>query len=595
MDEKEKEVPKGENPSEEVVRLKAKILEYERTMEYQKKLEDSLKKSEEIYKLLTENSTDIISKHSSDGIFTFVSPSIKNILGYSAEELIGTSIYQLFNPQDLISVKRAFSSILALPTSSTFSYRIKKKDGAYLWFETTGKSIRDEFSGVVKGIILISRNINEKKLIESELTFRNDLRNLTEKISNRLNSSKIQDIEDDLIALSTDVAKLFSYDDGDVFIFNEEFKSIMPNVYGKLRANIVLEHTQPDLLDDFQKYTGKSIRSFAFFPLSIEKNVIGMLALYNFQTESSITESLNNNIRTVLEIFASALGRMLDNYKIVSLNSTIKVILDNIPQAYIHINNEGLISDINSKAQEYLPLKKDDPFAKIVSDNSIFLKDSKFDREFKIAWEKRLPVSFEEFDISDNSWYEVRMIPASDGLSIFFRDITQQRTSEEKLVEYATKDSLTGVLNRRAGLIHLQKLINICKTQNKNLCIGYIDIDNLKKINDKYGQNEGDFLLTLVIKTLRENLREGDIICRVGGDEFLIIFPDTSIEEILQLWQEIDRIFRQFNETKKKPYSIYINRGFSQFDQQKNSTLDAMLANADRELTAFSKKPKSSK
>ncbi|HNV05442.1 MAG TPA: GGDEF domain-containing protein, partial [Petrotogaceae bacterium] len=176
-----------------------------------------------------------------------------------------------------------------------------------------------------------------------------------------------------------------------------------------------------------------------------------------------------------------------------------------------------------------------------------------------------------------------------------FRDITQQRTSEEKLVEYATKDSLTGVLNRRAGLIHLQKLINICKTQNKNLCIGYIDIDNLKKINDKYGQNEGDFLLTLAIKTLRENLREGDIICRVGGDEFLIIFPDTSIEEILQLWQEIDRIFRQFNETKKKPYSIYINRGFSQFDQQKNSTLDAMLANADRELTAFSKKPKSSK
>jgi transcriptional regulator with GAF, ATPase, and Fis domain len=96
----------------------------------------------------------------------------------------------------------------------------------------------------------------------------------------------------------------------------------------------VLEHTQPDLLDDFQKYTGKSIRSFAFFPLSIEKNVIGMLALYNFQKESSITESLNNNIRTVLEIFASALGRMLDNYKIVSLNSTIKVILDNIPQAY---------------------------------------------------------------------------------------------------------------------------------------------------------------------------------------------------------------------------------------------------------------------
>lgn len=595
MDEKEKEVPKGENPSEEIAKLKAKILEYERTMEYQKKLEDSLKKSEEIYKLLTENSTDIVSKHSSDGIFTFVSPSIKNILGYSAEELIGTSIYQLFNPQDLISVKRAFSSILALPTSSTFSYRIKKKDGAYLWFETTGKSIRDEFSGVVKGIILISRNINEKKLIESELTFRNDLRNLTEKISNRLNSSKIQDIEDDLIALSTDVAKLFSYDDGDVFIFNEEFKSIMPNVYGKLRANIVLEHTQPDLLDDFQKYTGKSIRSFAFFPLSIEKNVIGMLALYNFQTESSITESLNNNIRTVLEIFASALGRMLDNYKIVSLNSTIKVILDNIPQAYIHIDNEGLISDINSKAQEYLPLKKDDPFAKIVSDNSIFLKDSKFDREFKIAWEKRLPVSFEEFDISDNSWYEVRMIPASDGLSIFFRDITQQRASEEKLVEYATKDSLTGVLNRRAGLIHLQKLINICKTQNKNLCIGYIDIDNLKKINDKYGQNEGDFLLTLVIKTLRENLREGDIICRVGGDEFLIIFPDTSIEEILQLWQEIDSIFRQFNETKKKPYSIYINRGFSQFDQQKNSTLDAMLANADRELTAFSKKPKSSK
>lgn len=122
----------------------------------------SLTRKEEHYRLITEHSTDFISLHTRDGRFTFASPICKNILGYEVEELLDHSIYIFLHPEDQAKLQ-GFLKVAQFQTEiQTITYRIYRKDGSYVWFETKLKCLftteyqRDEF-------IFISRDITERK------------------------------------------------------------------------------------------------------------------------------------------------------------------------------------------------------------------------------------------------------------------------------------------------------------------------------------------------------------------------------------------------------------------------------------------------
>lgn len=122
----------------------------------------SLTRKEEHYRLITEHSTDFISLHTRDGCFTFASPICKNILGYEIEELLDHSIYIFLHPEDQAELQ-GFLKVAQFQTEiQTITYRIYRKDGSYVWFETKLKCLftteyqRDEF-------IFISRDITEQK------------------------------------------------------------------------------------------------------------------------------------------------------------------------------------------------------------------------------------------------------------------------------------------------------------------------------------------------------------------------------------------------------------------------------------------------
>ncbi|TFB09014.1 diguanylate cyclase [Candidatus Atribacteria bacterium MT.SAG.1] len=104
-------------------------------------------------------------------------------------------------------------------------------------------------------------------------------------------------------------------------------------------------------------------------------------------------------------------------------------------------------------------------------------------------------------------------------------DITERKQLEEKLKKLANFDSLTGSCSRRYGLDLLDRQIKLAQRRKTPVLLAYTDVDNFKGINDTFGHNEGDKVLKGVVKLLKSTLREIDIICRMGGDEFLLIFP----------------------------------------------------------------------
>lgn len=162
-------------------------------------------------------------------------------------------------------------------------------------------------------------------------------------------------------------------------------------------------------------------------------------------------------------------------------------------------------------------------------------------------------------------------------------DITDLKKNEEELFKHASFDMLTGVLNRRSGMELLnQQLSGGSKAQEFILC--YIDINDLKKTNDRYGHSTGDDLIRTCCATINRYITNGDILFRLGGDEFIIVFFQKQMADVQQLVKSIKHGFEEINSTNQKPYSISASYGFYHYKPGTDISLEKMLEMADQEM-----------
>ncbi|MFN3887127.1 MAG: GGDEF domain-containing protein [Aquabacterium sp.] len=110
-------------------------------------------------------------------------------------------------------------------------------------------------------------------------------------------------------------------------------------------------------------------------------------------------------------------------------------------------------------------------------------------------------------------------------------DITERKDLERRLSDLADLDALTGLFNRRAILSHLEGLHADRRQQRLPLCLLMVDVDHFKSINDRFGHAIGDEALVRVASCLRQNLRDGDRVGRIGGEEFLVVLGSTELED----------------------------------------------------------------
>jgi diguanylate cyclase (GGDEF)-like protein/PAS domain S-box-containing protein len=164
------------------------------------------------------------------------------------------------------------------------------------------------------------------------------------------------------------------------------------------------------------------------------------------------------------------------------------------------------------------------------------------------------------------------------------RDITERKRVETELRKLATTDMLTDVYNRRSGLLLFKQQLQLAQRNKQILSICYVDIDFLKTVNDIYGHAEGDEVLKTTGAIMKEVLRKVDIVCRLGGDEFLLIFPQCTIKQAVYIWNRIDDKINSFNAKKTKPYSISLSRGFAECDPVNEKSADQLITIADKEM-----------
>ncbi|AZD47579.1 PAS domain-containing sensor histidine kinase [Pseudomonas chlororaphis] len=115
-----------------------------------------------LYRLITENTTDLISRHTPDGTFLDASPASWTLLGYWPEELRGRLARSLFHSQDLAGLTQRTRDALEQDGYHTMTFRIRHRDGHYLWFETACRAIRETYTGAVVEVVAVSRDITSR-------------------------------------------------------------------------------------------------------------------------------------------------------------------------------------------------------------------------------------------------------------------------------------------------------------------------------------------------------------------------------------------------------------------------------------------------
>lgn len=164
-------------------------------------------------------------------------------------------------------------------------------------------------------------------------------------------------------------------------------------------------------------------------------------------------------------------------------------------------------------------------------------------------------------------------------------DITEQKTLEKKFQRLATYDDLTGIYNRREGRKQLRMLCKEAVRKNRPISVILLDLDDFKVINDTYGHSTGDLILKNAAQCLDRYSRAHDFVCRYGGEEFLIILPETSGSEAIHIAERYLAELHSVHAVSSEGESITItaSMGVSQLDNEVTDR-EEMLKKADNAL-----------
>ncbi|MDD2459399.1 MAG: GGDEF domain-containing protein [Eubacteriales bacterium] len=173
-----------------------------------------------------------------------------------------------------------------------------------------------------------------------------------------------------------------------------------------------------------------------------------------------------------------------------------------------------------------------------------------------------------------------------------FRRLTEK---EAALEQVSLTDELTGLYNRRAALTFLGKTLNQIQHSGGELTICFIDVDGLKRTNDRLGHLAGDDLLVTVARLLDQTVRESDYACRIGGDEFLLLLPQTTETEAQALLRRVHDARDQINRRNEKPFPVDFSMGLAYASQERlahaslEQVMDQLLEEADDRMYADKK------
>lgn len=252
--------------------------------------------------------------------------------------------------------------------------------------------------------------------------------------------------------------------------------------------------------------------------------------------------------------------------KLRQLKTSNEILLRSVGEGIIGLSVEGTVTFVNPAAEMILGGSTTDLIGQPILRNVIITAQQREDplwRDSKIYKACSIGQAYHT-DVAVFRSCNGKMIPVEytaspthlpngefDGVVIVFKDITERKKIEEKLNYMAQYDTLTGLGNRNLFTSALNNAITFSRHSYQSFALLFMDLDRFKQVNDTLGHNAGDLLLKDVSRRICDCIRDTDILCRLGGDEFTIIINGKASEQASQ------RVSEKVISALSKPFQIF--------------------------------------
>lgn len=321
--------------------------------------------------------------------------------------------------------------------------------------------------------------------------------------------------------------------------------------------------------------------------------------IHNIHDTKDLTITMKTDGNDEIASLAAGFNNMLDELakygdKIELSKNKYYSLISNMITCFsynkIIFNNKGipidfLILDGNNALFEYMESERDQIIGKKISD---FLGDDKinikvFNAFADVAMNGGQKKIEEVYFESSKRWLTASAYSIEKGyFALMFSDITENKKAEEKNLELANKDMLTGLPNRKMIIETIDTTIDKKKNHGGRFAILFIDLDNFKRVNDSLGHGVGDVLIQKVGARLKNVISSSDVVARIGGDEFIILQDNiNSVGEAENLAMRIRNVLKEpFMHLDNELYtaasigiSIYPDDGVDISNLMKNSDI----------------------
>jgi len=486
----------------------------------------------------------------------------ERVTGYKKEELIGKNFFEL-KLLALADIHKAakvlLKNIMGQPTGPD-EFILNRKDKSTVTVEISTYPVKIKRKTLVLGI---ARDITKREQMQKEIiVYREYLEELVKERTLQLKEANEQ--------LQKDIT-MHKQDEETIRKSQQEFASLFNKSPEALARDITkCEQMQKEIIV-YREYLEELVK---------ERTLQLKEANEQLQKDITMHKQDEETIRKSQQEFASLFNKS--------------------PEAIVYTDEKGTILKINPRFSELFGYTSKEIEGKNI-DEGIINPADKMEEEViltKGLLNRHTNINFETVrKKKDGTLFPVYLSVSNiviDGkierwIRIYI-DVSEKKHMEEQLIKLARFDSLTGCYNRGYALELLDRHLKLSQRNKSSILLAFLDIDGFKAINDTFGHDEGDKVLKEVAGLFKSILREIDIICRMGGDEFLLIFPDSSLKEVSLIINRLQKNLSQLNKTIKKDYSIKFSMGFSEYLPDKPKTLNELIRIADQRMYEEKKK-----
>jgi len=586
----------------------------------QKKVEETLRESQQEFASLFNSSPQALAYLDPKSNIVNINPRFTELFGYTLEEVKGRNIDDgmIHTPDKMEEAKeltnKSFKGDFYCETIR------KKKDGTLFPVAISGSQVI--IDGQLKGLIGTFEDITERKRSEQ---FNKVLYNISKATSSPISLEQLYPIIHKELGNIIDTTNFYialvdEKKDNIFFPYHVDEEDDDFPISKFSTSNTITTYvikTGQSLLNDSNQYkemisqgilspmgstTDKSV--WLGVPLKIEDKVIGAMAVQSYTNPNLYSEGDIKIMEFVSEHVATAIERKRAEKALHKSHQELASIFKNIPQAVVYLDENSNIKNISPRFTELFGYTLEEIKGKNINEGIIH-PPGKIE-EGKNLDKTALSEGYFNYESirkkKDGTLFPVSISGSTiiidgqlKGIIGTYFDITERKKMEEELEKLAHFDNLTGSCNRGYGMGLLEQQIKLTNRKKYPLLLVYIDIDRFKYINDAFGHEEGDKVLKEVVKLFKSTLREIDIICRMGGDEFMLIFPESSLNNAPLIRERLSKNLEKLNQSLNKPYKISFSIGLSVYDPFNPLSIEELIKIADENMYKEKKKKKEGK